>query len=161
MERIVSTKITKRFAYKVSAEAKSLATKSLKALEAERERDLKAGNKALYIDEVLLLAVCEAYIRGESVEALQAQASMAFQSGSALTVPSVRRYEHLVGKASKSASEVNDRPDNAIQTRLDKWATLKGMAWVKTLQARRALAYGAKVKATDPEWSDTVVFAKR
>ena len=157
----MASKATKRFTYKVSAEAKSLATKSLKALEAERARDLKAGNKALYIDEVLLLAVAEAYVRGESVEALQAQASMAYQSGSALTVPSVRRYEHLVGKASKSASEVNDRPDNAIQTRLDKWATLKGLAWVKSVQARRALSYGAKVKTTDPEWADTVIFAKR
>jgi hypothetical protein len=161
----MSTKATKRFTYKVSAEARSLATKSLKVLEAERARDLKAGNKALYIDEVLLLAVCEAYVRGETVEALQAQASMAYQAGSVhnvgLGIPNVRRYEHLTGKASKSPSEVNDRPDNAIQTRLDKWATLKGMAWVKTLQARRALAYGAKVKATDPEWADTVVFAKR
>ena len=157
----MSTKATKRFTYKVSAEARSLATKSLKVLQAERERDLKAGNKALYLDEALLLAVAEAYVRGETVEALQGQASVAYQTGSSLTCPSVRRYEHLVGKASKSPSEVNDRPDNAIQTRLDKWATLKGMAWVKTLQARRALAYGAKVKATDPEWADTVVFAKR
>jgi hypothetical protein len=35
------------------------------------------------------------------------------------------------------------------------------MAWVKAVQARRALAYGMKVKATDPEIADLVVFAKR
>lgn len=150
-----------RFTYTVSTEAKALVAKSLKAVEAERGRDLKAGHKATYVDLVLLTAVAEAWVRGESVEALQAQVSMAYEAGKPVTVPAVLRYQHLQGKAGKTASEVNDRPDNAIQVRLDSLATVKGMAWVKAVQARRGLAYGMKVKATDPEIADLVVFAKR
>lgn len=150
-----------RFTYTVSAEAKALVAKSLKAVEAERGRDLKAGHKATYVDLALLTAVAEAWVRGESVEALQAQVSVAYEAGKAVTVPAVLRYKHLQGKASKSPAEVNDRPDNAIQVRLDSLATVKGMAWVKAVQARRGLAYGMKVKATDPEIADLVVFAKR
>jgi hypothetical protein len=150
-----------RFTYKVSAEAKALVAKSLKAVEAERTRDLKAGHKATYVDMVLLTAVAEAWVQGKSVEALQAEVSVAYEAGKPVTVPAVLRYQHLQGKASKSPTEVNDRPDNAIQVRLDSLATVKGMTWVKAVQARRALAYGMKVKATDPEIADLVVFAKR
>jgi hypothetical protein len=153
-------KVKARFTYTVSAEAKTLLTKSVKAVEAERGRDLKAGHKATYVDLALLTALCEASVRGESVEALQAQVSMAYEAGKSVNVPAVLRYQHLQGKASKTASEVNDRPDNAIQVRMDSLAGIKGMAWVKTLQARRGLAYGMKVKATDPEIADLVVFAK-
>ena len=157
----VMAKVKARFTYTVSAEAKALVAKSLKAVEAERGRDLKAGHKATYIDLALLTAVAEASVRGESVEALQAQVSVAYEAGKPVTVPAVLRYQHLQGKASKSPAEVNDRPDNAIQVRLDSLATIKGMAWVKGIQARRGLAYGMKVKATDPEIADLVVFAKR
>jgi hypothetical protein len=150
-----------RFTYSVSASAKDLVSKSVKAVEAERAKDIKAGHKATYIDLVLLTAICEAHVRGESVEALQAQVSMAYEAGKPVTVPAVLRYQHLKGKAGKSPTEVNDRPDNAIQVRLDSLATVKGMAWVKGIQARRALAYGMRVKATDPEIADLVVFAKR
>jgi hypothetical protein len=150
-----------RFTYSVSTDAKTLLTKSVKAVEAERGKDLKAGHKATYVDLALLTALCEASVRGETVEALQAQVSMAYEAGKSVNVPAVLRYQHLQGKAGKTASEVNDRPDNAIQVRLDSLATVKGMAWVKTLQARRGLAYGMKVKGTDPEIADLVVFAKR
>ena len=155
------SKVKARFTYTVSAEAKALVAKSLKAVEAERGRDLKAGHKATYVDLALLTAVAEAWVRGESVEALQAQVSVAYEAGKSVNVPAVLRYKHLQGKASKSPAEVNDRPDNAIQVRLDSLATVKGMAWVKAVQARRGLAYGMKVKATDPEIADLVVFAKR
>lgn len=154
------SKVKARFTYTVSGEAKALIAKSLKAVEAERGRDLKAGHKATYVDLPLLTALAEAWVRGETVEALQAQVSMAYEAGKPVTVPAVLRYQHLKGKAGKTASEVNDRPDNAIQVRIDSLATVKGMAWVKTLQARRGLAYGMKVKATDPEIADLVVFAK-
>ena len=167
------SKVKARFTYKVSAEAKVVIADSLKVLEAVRAQDLKAGHKATYIDLTLLTAVAEAWVRGETVEGLQAQVSMAYEAGKPVTVPAVLRYQHLKGKAGKTASEVNDRPDNAIQVRLDTWQDLKvtltengkrkvySMAWVKTLQARRGLAYGMKVKGTDPEIADLVVFAKR
>lgn len=166
------SKAKARFTYSVSKEAKVLVADSLKVLEAQRAKDLKAGHKATYIDLPLLTALAEASVRGESVEALQAQVSMAYEAGKPVTVPAVLRYQHLKGKAGKTASEVNDRPDNAIQVRLNTWQDLKvtltengkrktySMAWVKTLQARRGLAYGMKVKATDPEIADLVVFAK-
>jgi len=154
-------KVKARFTYSVSVKAKELVAKSLKAVEAERAKDIKAGHKATYVDLVLLTAVAEAWVRGESVEALQAQVSVAYETGESVTVPSVLRYQHLKGKAGKSPAEVNDRPDNAIQVRLDSLAGIKGMAWVKAVQARRGLAYGMRVKATDPEIADLVVFAKR
>lgn len=166
------SKVKARFTYKVSTEAKAIIADSLKVLEAQRAKDLKAGHKATYIDLPLLTAVAEAYVRGESVGSLQGQVSVSYETGKPVTVPAVLRYQHLQGKAGKTASEVNDRPDNALQVRLNTWQDLKvtltengkrktySMAWVKTLQARRGLAYGMKVKGTDPEIADLVVFAK-
>jgi hypothetical protein len=149
-----------RFTYKVSTEAKQLADKTVAIVQADRAKALKAGVRARYVDVAFITALAEAYVRAQSVQALQSEVAYCYENGKAITLPSVVRYQLLQGKASKSPTEVNNRGENAIQQKIDNLAGEKGCAWVGKMKATRALSYGMKVKATDPEIADLVVFAK-
>jgi len=149
-----------RFTYKVSASGKALADKTIAIVQADRAKALKAGVRARYVDVAFITALAEAYERAQSVQALQSEVAYCYENGKAITVPSVVRYQLLQGKASKSPTEVNNRGENAIQQKIDNLAGEKGCAWVGKMKATRALAYGMKVKATDPEIADLVVFAR-
>jgi hypothetical protein len=154
------SKARARFTYKVSAEAKELADKTIAIAQADRAKSLKEGKRARYVDVAFITALAEAYVRAQSVQALQSEVAYCYENKKAITVPAVVRYQLLQGKASKSPTEVNDRGDNAIQQKIDSLAGERGCAWVGKMKATRALAYGMKVKATDPEIADLVVFAR-
>ena len=153
-------KVKARFTYKVSAEGKALADKTIAIVQADRAKALKVGVRARYVDVAFITALAEAYVRAQSVQALQSEVAYCYENEKAITVPAVVRYQLLQGKASKNPAQVNDRAENAIQAKITSLASEKGCAWASKMKATRALAYGMKVKATDPEIADLVVFAR-